>query len=100
MLPKKFRFSSRSFPRTKPTVRRTFSWGSASLYTATSFQAAVVISKKTLKSAVDRNRARRRVYAALAKAAPETGAIVVFPNASVLKESFEHMVRDLAGLSK
>lgn len=61
MLSRKSRFSRHSFPKTR--ARGTsFVWGTVILTNAS----AVVTSKKVLRRAVDRNRARRRVYTALA----------------------------------
>jgi len=62
MLPKTQRFSRDDFPTKRPDERRTFSWGTVSLYSAKKPGAAVVVSKKAIKEAHDRNRAKRRVY--------------------------------------
>lgn len=76
MLPKKQRFTRMSFPTGSPTVRKGFSWGTVSRYSTAEPRAAVVVSKKTLKKAHDRNRAKRRVYAALAPFTLSDGVVV------------------------
>ena len=75
MLPKTNRISRITFPKGRPLVRRVFSWGTASLYPGER-QAAVVVSKKTLKKAHERNRARRRAYTALAKSLPNAALVI------------------------
>jgi ribonuclease P protein component len=94
MLPKKNRFKTSTFPRGR-AIRRSFVWGSVSLTTAADFKAAVVVSKKIVKSAVDRNRVRRRVYAALAQAKPASGSFVVYPRAGALTVSPTLLVADI-----
>jgi ribonuclease P protein component len=97
MLPKKSRLSRTSFPKSKPSQRVTFSWGSISLYPSNVFMASVVVSKKTLPRAVDRNRATRRAYAALARVSPAPKlAVIVFPRREALKAPFTLLVADLA----
>lgn len=99
MLPKKSRFSRASFPKSKAAKRVTFLWGSASLYPTPSFKASVVVAKKTLPHAVDRNKVTRRVYAALKRVSrtrvPDIG-VVVFPSREALRAPFEMIVKDLA----
>ena len=58
--------------------------------------ASVVVSKKTLPRAVDRNRATRRAYAALRRLSPMPRAgVVVFPRREILKAPFAMLVADL-----
>lgn len=76
MLPKNQRFSRESFPKGRPTSRRSFSWGTVALYDSIDPRFAVIVSKKAIKKAHDRNRAKRRVYALLAPLSPKTAALV------------------------
>ncbi len=99
MLPRKNRLVRATFPTSRPLKRVQYSWGSISLYPEKpGFKASVVVSKKTLPRAVDRNRATRRAYAALRKVfetrASNTVA-VVFPKKEVLIVPFGLMVEDL-----
>jgi ribonuclease P protein component len=97
MLPHKNRFTRSSFPKSKPARRIQFAWGSVSLYEALTFKASVVVSKKTLPRAVDRNRATRRAYAALKAANPRAIGAVVFPRREALTAPFASIVKDLRG---
>lgn len=94
------RFSRGTFPVKRPLTRHTFSWGSVSLYPPPA-RAAVVVSKKTLKKAHDRNRVRRRLYAAYAASggAPSHAA-VLFPRREALTAPFAELVRDLKALGQ
>ena len=76
MLPKNQRFSRESFPKGRPTSRRSFSWGTISLYDSISPRFGVVVSKKAIKKAHDRNRAKRKVYALLAPVSLKTAALI------------------------
>lgn len=98
MLPRKVRYSRRSFPRSQPLARRRLLWGSVSCYGGPP-RAAVTVSKKTIPRAVARNRARRLVYAALlsvSKVRPLAGGIVIFPRPEILSIPFETLVAELA----
>lgn len=75
MLSKKQRFTRALFPKGRPNARRSFSWGTASLYDSPS-AAAVVVSKKVIKKAHDRNRAKRRVYNVLATLDFKKGLVI------------------------
>lgn len=56
----------------------------------------VVVSKKTAKGAVTRNRLKRRVRAALKSLTLPKGArVIVFPNLKVLDLPFDILVEDL-----
>lgn len=92
MAPKNKRFSRRSFPKGRPDSRRPFSWGTISIYTASASGCAVVVSKKVLKKAHDRNKAKRRVFEAL----PETNqAAVIHLRSEALTAPFKEIERDL-----
>lgn len=97
MLPKTNRISRTAFPKGRPFVRRVFSWGTASLYPGEP-QVAAVVSKKTLKKAHERNRARRRVYAALAKSLPNA-TLVIQLKREALFTPLTTVTADIEGLS-
>lgn len=96
MLPKPKRFSRGSFPKGRPMVRRSFPWGAVSLYEGEP-KVAVVVSKKTLKKAHDRNRAKRRVYAALQGSERRHGIIVSLRSESLMMP-LSHIKKDIEGI--
>lgn len=96
MLNKSARLSRSSFPKKKARIQHIFPWGTVSEYPGGPFKAAVVISKKTLKTAVDRNLARRRLYAAMKEEiSSKESTFTVFPRTAVLKTSFSSLKQDL-----
>ncbi len=101
MLPKKGRFSRTSFPRKKPTSRKSFPWGAVSVYNIESDttlpRAAVVVSKKNLKEAHDRNKLKRRLYEAVSKAGLKH-SVIIFPRSEALTITFDVLVADLKTL--
>ena len=96
MLNKGARLTRSSFPKKRARIQHIFPWGTVSEYPGGTFMAAVVVSKKTLKTAVDRNLARRRLYAALkAEISSKGGTFTVFPRAVVLETPFSSIKQDL-----
>lgn len=100
MLPKNQRFERTTFPRKKPLRRLSFSWGSVVMYGAAPGEGgrvAVVVSKKVLRHAHDRNRAKRRLYEALASSGAAGSAVsfVVFPRREALTAPFAALVDDM-----
>ncbi len=96
MLPKRQRFTTQGFPNGKFRERHTFVWGTVVQYPTTTPQAAVVVSKKVFGRAVDRNRVRRRVYAALKGALTHTPhALVVYVRREIADTSHATIVSDL-----
>ncbi|OIP66502.1 MAG: hypothetical protein COV32_02985 [Candidatus Yonathbacteria bacterium CG10_big_fil_rev_8_21_14_0_10_43_136] len=100
MLPRKNRTSRKDFPTQKDRGNRVF----LPLFTAVFYEgntisrASVVVSKKTAKSAVDRNRQRRRFYDILAPyfkilSAPRT--VVIYPKADAQKASFSVLNKEI-----
>ncbi len=96
MLPKRQRFSRRSFPK-RAGAGIPFLYGSVKK-PAGPARAAVVLSKKTVPGAADRNRLRRRVYAILKQLVREDArhGIIVYPNRVALQASFEDLKRELS----
>jgi len=98
MLPKNERLSRLSFPQKRPTKRYSLPWGSLSLYESSDFRASVVVSKKVLKKAHERNRLKRRIYSALEELQKESShkiMLVVYPRAEALTLPLRHIVKDL-----
>ena len=91
---KNSRFTRKSFPSERPDSRRSFSWGSISFFKSNTARVAAVISKKTLKKAHDRNRAKRRALSALPTALPQKG-IIMHLRREALTTNFNEMRRDL-----
>lgn len=96
MLPKKNRISRKEFPTPKERGNRVFT----PFFTAVFYKvktgikisrASVVVSKKTAKTAVVRNKQRRRFYELLApyfKIIPTPTTVVVYPKKESTKEHF------------
>lgn len=99
MLPKNQRFKRTTFPKKKPLRRLSFLWGSVLVYGAAGSEggrAAVVVPKKVLRHAHDRNRAKRRLYEALAASgASEQTSLVIFPRREALTAPFAALVDDV-----
>jgi ribonuclease P protein component len=95
MLPRHARFVRETFPKGRSTERHTFSWGAVSVYNLYPPRAAVVISKKTLRRAHERNRARRRIFEALAKAPEIKKSLLIYPRGEALTAPFSTIVHDL-----
>lgn len=68
--------------------------------TTSPFRAAVVVSKKVAKRAVDRNRLRRRAYSVVAKMFPPTttGVYIVLYKPGALKHSRLALAAELGDL--
>lgn len=96
MLPQTHRLSKGTFPKKRPQQRHQFSWGAVSFYPAPTLQCAVIVSKKTLKNATDRNRVRRRLYNAARTALTKDGVFVLTPKREALHTPFEQLIKDLA----
>ncbi|MFQ5540635.1 MAG: ribonuclease P protein component [Candidatus Paceibacteria bacterium] len=101
MLKKTNRLSRTTFPRKRPDAKHSFSWGRASFHNAPRFGASIVVSKKVARFAHERNRLRRRLYAAAEAAYTGTSLpkvhIVVFPRFEALSAPFTKLVNDLKG---
>jgi len=103
MLARKNRVSSIEFPAAKDRGSRLVSTlFSGTLYPSkTNTKFSVVVSKKTAKTAVSRNRIRRRFYSALEPLTRElkTAVLVVFyPKTSVVKIPFEGLKEEIRGI--
>jgi len=97
MLPKKNRITRKNFPDFKIRATRAYSqFFSGSLYknetsSNTLSHVSVVISKKVAKTAVVRNRMRRRFYAIvepLIKNSSQPLSLILYPKAESLKVEF------------
>lgn len=75
----------------RPKRRINFDFGTISLHEG-SGQAAVIVSKRVYRRAVDRNRLRRRVLHAIAKLHPLPVSMVVYPTKEALGASFADLV--------
>jgi ribonuclease P protein component len=82
----------------RPKRRINFDFGSISFYEG-SGQAAVIVSKRVFKRAVDRNRLRRRVLHALKKV-PLPFSLVVYPTKDAATVPFTELERALGALSR
>jgi ribonuclease P protein component len=88
MIPRRERIPRAEFPKGQGHSVA-FSFGTLRTYPSPSFRATVVISKKTLRSAVDRHRGKRKAYAALVvfKKLGGKASYIFYPNRSILSES-------------
>lgn len=102
MLKKAQRFARAAFPaKERVKTRHSFSWGAVSLYERPRFGAGVVVSKKVLGKAHDRNRLRKRLYDAIGRALPTHPSalgVLVFPRKEALTAPHEGIVQDLRGV--
>lgn len=88
MLPRRERLSRAQFPKGRGQSF-VFSFGTVRVSAAPDFRAAVVISKKTIRSAVFRHKGKRKGYDALTslKELGGASAYVFYPNREVLTTS-------------
>lgn len=95
MLPRRERVSRAQFPKGRG-ASHVFSFGTLRAHPSPVFRATVVISKKTIQSAVFRHKGKRKGYEALKtlkELAP--GALYVFyPNREILKISVTSIKED------
>ncbi|OHA88175.1 MAG: ribonuclease P protein component [Candidatus Zambryskibacteria bacterium RIFCSPHIGHO2_01_FULL_43_27] len=107
MLPKKNKISIRMFPKERRPIK---SMGSDSLSLSVFFQtkddvprASVVISKKIAKTAVERNKIRRRIFSILRKhiTSARDGSLLVFhAKKPVLHKKFADLEVEIQNLLK
>jgi RNase P protein component len=76
-------------------MRAVFSWGAISVQLAPSFSIFIIVSKKTFPRAVDRNRAKRRIRAAVATHRSLRAVVRIYPNRATLTAPFVGLKRDL-----
>ena len=80
----------------RPVKRVRFEYGTIAFYSRPKLGAAVVVSKKVARTAVVRNKIRRRVYRALAPLLKaQTHALVVYPTPHAATVSYTDLVRAL-----
>ena len=93
MLPRRERIMRAGFPKGRGGSTP-FSFGTVRVFPSETFRGSVVISKKTIRSAVKRHKGKRKGYQAL-KALRGLGAVsayVFYPNQNVLSESVSGMI--------
>lgn len=98
MFSKKSRYSRNSFPHGRAQQRSGLPWGAVSLYPSPTLRGAVVVSKKILPKAHDRNRLKRRVREALSIAiaeSPPVIGILVFPRSEALTVPLAKLASDI-----
>lgn len=98
MFSKKSRYTRGSFPRGRAQQRSALSWGDVSFYPSPVLRGAVVVSKKILPKAHDRNRLKRRVREALSIAVAESShvaGVLVFPRSEALTVPLTKLASDL-----
>lgn len=88
MLPRRERISRVRFPKGRG-VSFAFSFGTVRLFPSEDFRATVVISKKTIRSAVFRHKGKRKGYDALSvlRESPVGAMYVFYPNRGALSVS-------------
>ncbi len=96
MLPKRERLSRAQFPKGRG-VSTPFSFGTVRTFPADSYKASVVISKKTLRRAVDRHKGKRKAYNALRalNSSNSKQVYVFYPNQTILTEKLSVIVQTL-----
>ncbi len=78
----------------RPKRRINFNFGSISIHEGVG-QAAVIVSKRVFRRAVDRNRLRRRVIHALKRLSPLPASVVVYPLKEALAVKFSELAEAL-----
>lgn len=94
MLRKVLRLHHTTFSKT-PLERRRFKYGSVALYPTPEGSVAVIVSKKVLRGAVDRNRLQRRMRHAYTKVPAQKWAVALYPNKDALTAPFADIVEAL-----
>jgi RNase P protein component len=96
MLPRRERLSRAQFPKGRG-ASFAFSFGTVRVFPSQDFRTAVVISKKTIRSAVFRHKGKRKGYDALASLKEGQGpaGYVFYPNREVLTTSVAVMKNEL-----
>lgn len=85
MLPKSERLTKQDFSTFKPNVVFRGTYVDVSSIPSSLLRFACVISKKRIKRAVDRNKARRKIYHLLQKTRPTASyLVVIYPKQAVL----------------
>jgi ribonuclease P protein component len=82
MLPKQLRFTKQDFVGTRPKVFFRGTFCDAAFVSLPTTKYTCIISKKTLKRAVDRNRARRRLMSIVAqysKSTQSNKSVILYP---------------------
>lgn len=74
----------------------TFPWGTVTVRPAHTFSLHIIVTKKTLRRAVDRNRVTRRIRAALQKLPHPRASVRIYPAQTTLTAPFAVLVADLA----
>lgn len=103
MLPGRNRLQTQDFPNAARGRRLPFLGGTLVFIPDTNtFRAGIVVSKKIAKTAIRRNRIRRRMYAALYEILPTlpAGTCTVFPDASAATVEFSELVSSLRKVFK
>lgn len=83
MLRKALRLHHTTFSKT-PLERRRFTYGSVSLFPGPRGSVAVIVPKRVLKSAVDRNRLQRRVRHIFQKIPALERGVAIYPTHDAL----------------
>jgi ribonuclease P protein component len=96
MLPRRERLSRAQFPKGRG-VSFTFPFGTVRVFPSQDFRIAVVISKKTIRSAVFRHKGKRKGYDALSvlRDVRAAAGYVFYPNREVLTTSVAAMKNEL-----
>lgn len=95
MLKKAQRFSRENFPKGKAVKRGTFPWGSVFVYNTPTFKGGVVVSKKAVKKAHERNRAKRRVYTALENFKDQNIGLLLRLRKEAITEDIKQITSDI-----
>ena len=98
MLSKQKRYSREDFPKGRAYKSGRFLWGTVSVYESPTFKAGVVVSKKVLRMAVERNKARRRVYSAIDSFKNKNIGVIIRLRKEVLTTPCKNIISDIEGL--
>jgi ribonuclease P protein component len=85
MLPKSERLTKRDFAAIRPKVIFRGTYMDIAAHTSDVSKFACVISKKRIKRAVDRNKARRKIYHMIRETKPKNpSVIIIYPKQAVI----------------
>jgi len=96
MIPKALRITSREFKGTKTRLHYRGAFFDVSIAPGETTKFAVIISKKRIKRAVDRNKAKRRVYALLKDIHTKAAHFVfIYPNKNLPQAPHQTLVEEI-----
>lgn len=99
MLPKKERLKKVDFLNLKPKMVFRGTYVDVAVSPQKELKFSCIISKKRIKKAVERNKARRKVYAIVQEVRPKKPYfVIIYPKHTVLNSSYPHIKTEISTL--